>query len=64
MSFKVAISPSDFISNVFALKRVMRRRMYDTFGKSAMSPEIIWNYLVWPISTTPMRITETNAIGN
>lgn len=60
---KVNITTYDFISNVFALKQVVRRRMYDTYGKSAMLPEIIWNYLAWPVSDSPVRITETTAIG-
>lgn len=62
-TFQVNISPNDYILNVFELKQVVRRRMYATYEKSAESSDIIWNYLVWPISTTPMRIAESNTIG-
>lgn len=64
MFFKVQISEDDYIKNVFELKQVVRRRMYDTFGQSALSQDVIWNYLAWPISTTPLPIKETNSIGN
>lgn len=64
MFFKVKISQDDYISNVLALKKVVRKRMYNTYGLSVLSPDVIWNYLVWPISTTPFRIEETNSIGN
>lgn len=37
--------------------------MYDTYGKSALEPEIIWNHLAWPIFDSPIRITETTSIG-
>lgn len=37
--------------------------MYDTYGQSVKSPEIIWNYLAYPISDAPVLITETSTIG-
>ncbi|KAG4068587.1 hypothetical protein HA402_004928 [Bradysia odoriphaga] len=58
----VNISTTDYVSNVIALKQIGRRRMYDTIGQSVMSPEIIWNHLAWPISSSPIRITETTTI--
>ncbi|KAJ6632918.1 hypothetical protein Bhyg_16916, partial [Pseudolycoriella hygida] len=56
------IDANDFISNVFALKKVVRRRMYDTHGRSALLPEVIWNHLLWPISTSPIRIPGESVI--
>lgn len=37
--------------------------MYDTYGQSVKSPEIIWNYLAYPISDAPVLIAETSTIG-
>lgn len=63
MLFQVKITKNNYISNVFALKRVVRRRMYDTYGHTVESPEIVWNYLAWPISDSPVLISETSTIG-
>lgn len=63
ITFKVQISPNDYISNVFTLKQVMRNRMYSIYGQSSYSTDTIWTYLVWPISTTPVLIRETNSLG-
>lgn len=38
--------------------------MYRRINENADNPECIWNYLITPMATQPLRIHSVNLIGN